>query len=69
LLAAQWWSASRSVVEKVLVIALAVVIAVLVPYGRVRMGAHWPTDILGGYLLAAVWLTFVLLALRSETPS
>lgn len=63
LLAAQWLQASRNVLEKIMVVALAVVVAVVVPLGRLRMGVHWPTDILGGYALAAIWLAFILLAL------
>ncbi|MGQ0561371.1 MAG: phosphatase PAP2 family protein [Gemmatimonadota bacterium] len=66
LLAAQWVKASHSVVERLLVLLLVLAIAVVVPFGRLRMGVHWPTDIMGGYLLAFVWLTFMLVALRYE---
>jgi undecaprenyl-diphosphatase len=66
LLAAQWIRASHSVVERILVGMLLIGIALVVPFGRMRMGVHWPTDILGGYSIAAVWLVFILLALKHE---
>jgi len=35
---------------------LAVVISGLVGFGRVYLGVHWPSDVVGGYLLSGVWL-------------
>lgn len=70
LLAAQWFRASRSLVERVLIVLLLLGIVMVVPFGRMRMGVHWPTDIMGGYAIAAVWLIFTLFALRHEpTPA
>lgn len=66
LLASHWFRASHSVVERILIVLLVLLIALIVPFGRMRMGAHWPTDIMGGYLLATVWLIFIVLALRHE---
>ena len=66
LLASHWFRASRSVIERFFIVILALLIAVIDPFGRMRMGVHWPTDILGGYLLASVWLVFIVLALRHE---
>ncbi len=66
LLIAQWLRASQSIVEKLLALLLLLVIVIIVPFGRLRMGVHWPTDILGGYLLGGIWLGFLLLALRKE---
>ncbi|HEX6558152.1 MAG TPA: phosphatase PAP2 family protein [Longimicrobiales bacterium] len=66
LLMAQWIRASRSGAEQTVAVIVGLAITVVVPYGRLRMGAHWPTDILGGYVVGAAWLVFLLLALRNE---
>jgi undecaprenyl-diphosphatase len=64
LLIAQWFQASRNIIEKILAVLVGLTIAVIVPYGRVRMGVHWPTDVVGGWIIAGVWLVFLLLALK-----
>lgn len=59
LLAVLWMRASRSTVERLVVGVGAAVIMVLVPVARLRMGAHWPSDLVGGAFLGLVWLTVV----------
>lgn len=46
-----------------MIIALSFV-ALLVGFSRCYLGLHWSSDIMAGYLLAAIWLTFLLTALE-----
>ncbi len=40
----------------------------LVGIARVAVGAHWPSDVLGAYLLGAAWLQVVLVSLPARPP-
>ena len=51
-----WLRASGSTTEKVLAILLLGMIVVVVPVGRMAMGVHWPSDVMAGMVIGAVWL-------------
>ncbi len=68
LLAWLWARSTESRVERALAIALGAAVPLLVGYARLRMCAHWPSDVLAGWLVgAAVLLTLVVALRRAES--
>ena len=53
--------------HKVSVWAVAVSIAMAVGITRLYLGAHWLTDVLGGWALGGVWLLLVITAAQAVT--
>lgn len=49
--------------------AAAVFLAVTACLGRVWVGAHWPSDVIGGFLMALGWSAFVLWVPERWLPS
>lgn len=66
-LAALIAAASSSWRAKVASWAGAVFITIVVGVSRLYLGAHWLTDVLGGWALGAMWLTAVLVIARPAT--
>lgn len=50
--------------ERLFAFALALAWIVMVCVGRLRLGSHWPSDIIAGFVVASVWLGFVIAAHR-----
>jgi membrane-associated phospholipid phosphatase len=46
----------------------AVVVAFLIGLSRVYLGVHYPTDVLGGYLAAVIWLAALRAAVLKKQP-
>ncbi|HEX9109714.1 MAG TPA: phosphatase PAP2 family protein [Longimicrobiales bacterium] len=59
-----WARAARSWLERVVPFVIVAVLDVLTAYGRMRMGAHWPTDLMGGFTLGLFWLILTIVALE-----
>ena len=46
--------------KRFLVVLIAAAITLGIGISRIYLGVHWPTDVLAGYLTAALWLTAVI---------
>lgn len=59
-----WIRASRSAVERTIAVVLLLAAVATVALARLRLGAHWPTDIAAGIGVGILWLTVVVVALH-----
>lgn len=66
-LAFLWVHATTSRIERPLAVALTTGLVLLVMVGRLRMGVHWPSDVVAGAFIGGAWLGIVASALvRAE---
>jgi len=54
----------KSKAERVIILTVGAFFILAVGFSRVYLGVHWPTDVLGGYILASVWIALVMVAYR-----
>lgn len=54
---------------KIFISAICILTVLLIGYSRIFLGVHYPSDVLGGYLLAATILTFNTLLFRAKDLS
>jgi membrane-associated phospholipid phosphatase len=55
------WGAIASYARKRWVWAVAILLMVLIGFSRIYLGVHFPTDVLGGWMLGGILLAFYLL--------
>ena len=65
ILAYAWASRSGSIVERTVIVILLTLWITVVGIARIRLGAHWPSDVIAGGILGGAWLLVLIVALRS----
>lgn len=63
-LAYLWCRATSSLVERILVVLLCIGFNLAVAVARLVLGAHWPSDTIGGAAIGLLWLLVGIVALR-----
>ncbi|MGC1217385.1 MAG: phosphatase PAP2 family protein [Phormidesmis sp.] len=64
-----WYRTSRSWLERLVAIAVGFLWISLITTSRISLGAHWPSDIIAGIVIGALWLITVILALERATQA
>jgi membrane-associated phospholipid phosphatase len=59
-----FWIMCALVVSTPLFALVAIAIVLLTGLSRIYMAVHWPSDVVGGYVIGAVWTAFCFVALR-----
>jgi len=59
----------KKISVKILISTIMITAVILIGYSRIFLGVHYPSDVLGGYTLAATVLTFNTLLFRTKNLS
>ncbi|HET7273792.1 MAG TPA: phosphatase PAP2 family protein [Longimicrobiaceae bacterium] len=59
-----WFHSSSNALERATTVGVYTLILLAVAFGRLRVGAHWPSDIVGGIAIGIIWVAAVVAAVR-----
>lgn len=58
------YTRARSKVSRILVVSSTAALVLLIGFSRLYLGVHWPSDVLGGYIVGLLWLFLSIRALH-----
>jgi membrane-associated phospholipid phosphatase len=58
------WKRSKSQLKRGMILAVALLLMLFIGFSRVYLGVHFPTDVLGGYMVGAAWLWVAIRSVR-----
>lgn len=61
LLFLMWNLRQINLVLRIVVALLSAVLIITIPFSRIYLGAHWATDVLGGFILGLICLYFIVI--------
>jgi membrane-associated phospholipid phosphatase len=64
ILAYLWVRASRSWLERSVAVLLLFAVVIVTGVARLRLGTHWPSDVIAGLIIGVAWLAVILRALH-----
>jgi len=59
----------KNLSTKIIISSICIITVLLIGYSRIFLGVHYPSDVFGGYLLAATIITFNTLLFRAQDLS
>jgi undecaprenyl-diphosphatase len=68
ILAYLWIRNSKSWAERVTAVVLIAAIVCITGIARLRLGTHWPSDVIAGIVIGIAWLSVVLKAIHGSQP-
>lgn len=54
--------------KKLAILFATVLLACLIGFSRLYLAVHWPSDVIGGFALAGVWLSVLALVIETHHP-
>ena len=59
-----FWQNAKNKISKILILTTGIIFIALIGFSRLYLGAHYLSDVIGGYILGALWLALGIYILK-----